>query len=45
MGMDGLLRSRMGDLQGILNGVDYEEFAPETDPYIAARYDGSFVKG
>src|SRR5918994_626796 len=45
MGMDGLLRSRMGDLYGILNGVDYEEFAPETDPYIAARYDGSFVEG
>src|SRR5215208_8253162 len=33
MGMDGLLRSRMGDLYGILNGVDYEEFAPESDPY------------
>ena len=32
MGMDGLLRSRMGDLYGILNGVDYEEFAPETTP-------------
>ena len=45
MGMDGLLRSRMDDLYGILNGVDYEEFAPETDPYIAARYDGSFVEG
>jgi starch synthase len=45
MGMDGLLRSRIGDLYGILNGVDYEEFAPETDPYIAARYDGSFVEG
>ena len=45
MGMDGLLCSRMGDLYGILNGVDYEEFAPETDPYIAARYDGSFVEG
>jgi starch synthase len=45
MGMDGLLRSRTDDLYGILNGVDYEEFAPETDPYIAARYDGSFVEG
>ena len=45
MGMDSLLRSRMGDLSGILNGVDYEEFDPETDPYIAARYDGSYVEG
>src|SRR5215211_4705650 len=35
MGMDGLLRSRTGALYGILNGVDYEEFAPATDPYIA----------
>jgi starch synthase len=45
MGMDGLLRSRKGELYGILNGVDYEEFDPETDPFIAARYDGSFVEG
>lgn len=44
MGMDGLLRSRVGDLYGILNGVDYEEFDPGTDPYIAARYNGYFVE-
>ena len=45
MGMDGLLRSRMDDFYGILNGVDYEEFNPRWDPHIAARYDGTFITG
>jgi starch synthase len=44
-GLDSLLRSRAGDLRGILNGVDYEEFDPRCDPWIAARYDGSFATG
>lgn len=37
-GFDGLLRARSKDLYGILNGVDYEEWNPETDPHIAANY-------
>lgn len=37
-GLDGLLRWRRQDLVGILNGVDYEEWNPATDPYVAARY-------
>jgi starch synthase len=37
-GMDGLLRSRGDVLTGILNGVDYSEWNPETDRYIAANY-------
>lgn len=37
-GLDGLLRSRQKDLVGILNGVDYDEWNPATDPYLAARY-------
>jgi starch synthase len=45
MGMDGLLRSRADDLYGILNGVDYEEFDPRTDPHLAARYDGLSEEG
>lgn len=45
MGMDGLLRARDGDLRGILNGVDYEDFDPQNDPRIAARYDGSSLEG
>ncbi|HWP44086.1 MAG TPA: glycogen/starch synthase, partial [Blastocatellia bacterium] len=35
---DGLLRSRSQDLFGILNGIDYDEWNTETDPYIAAHY-------
>jgi starch synthase len=37
-GFDGLLRARGRDLFGILNGVDYDEWNPATDPYIAAHY-------
>ncbi len=36
--LDGLLRLRGGVLTGILNGVDYSEWNPEADPFIAARY-------
>ncbi|MEW6209769.1 MAG: glycogen synthase GlgA [Acidobacteriota bacterium] len=35
---DGLLRARRQDLFGILNGVDYDEWSPERDPYIAANF-------
>ncbi|WP_197515695.1 glycogen/starch synthase [Arthrobacter sp. U41] len=44
-GMDGLLRARGDTARGILNGVDYEEFDPERDPWIDTRYDGSFIAG
>ncbi len=37
-GLDGLLRERRGVLSGILNGVDYERWNPETDPHLAAHY-------
>lgn len=37
-GLDGLLRARSGDLRGIVNGIDYNEFNPETDPYIVKNY-------
>lgn len=37
-GLDGLLRARSGDLRGILNGIDYEEFNPQTDKHIAYPY-------
>ena len=35
---DALLRARHNDLFGILNGVDYDEWSPERDRYLAARY-------
>ena len=37
-GLDGLLRARANSLRGIVNGIDYSEFDPETDPHIEARY-------
>ncbi len=37
-GLDGLMRARAGSLRGIVNGIDYEEFNPETDPYIEQNY-------
>ena len=36
-GLEDTLRRRSGDLFGILNGVDYEEWDPATDPHIAAH--------
>jgi starch synthase len=43
--LDGLLRSRASDLYGILNGVDYDEWNPETDPYIARNYGARDLTG
>ena len=44
-GLDGVLRARSQVLSGILNGVDYGEWNPETDPLIAARYSSSDLSG
>ncbi len=38
VGLDGVLRERAGDLYGIVNGIDYEIWNPETDKFIAANY-------
>ena len=37
-GLDGLLRARSRDLRGIVNGIDYDEFNPETDNLIDTPY-------
>lgn len=37
-GLDGLLNARANSLRGIVNGIDYEEFDPETDKYIEQNY-------
>jgi starch synthase len=37
-GLDGLLRHRSLVLSGILNGVDYAQWSPAADPFIAAPY-------
>ncbi len=36
--LDGLLRARSHDLRGIVNGIDTDDFNPETDPYIDHNY-------
>jgi starch synthase len=40
-GLEGVLRDRSSTLAGILNGVDYKEWSPQTDKYIAANYSPS----
>ena len=42
--LEGLLRSRKEDLFGILNGIDYEVFNPETDEYIYKNYNENTIK-
>ena len=37
-GLDGLLRARAKDLRGIVNGIDYREYDPATDPHIAKHF-------
>ena len=37
-GLEGILSARREDLFGILNGVDYDEWSPKTDRWIAAPY-------
>lgn len=37
-GLEGVLQKRASTLVGILNGVDYSQWDPETDPYLAANY-------
>ena len=37
-GLDGLMRARSNHLWGIVNGIDYEEYDPETDPYLVKNY-------
>jgi starch synthase len=37
-GLDGLLRARGDRLFGILNGVDYRDWSPETDKLIPVNY-------
>jgi starch synthase len=40
-----IFHQRHWDLRGILNGVDYSEWNPETDTHIAAHYSASDLSG
>lgn len=44
-GLDGILRMESGKLSGILNGIDYDSFDPETDPLIAHHFSSSDLTG
>jgi starch synthase len=44
-GLEGVLRSRAKDLYGVLNGVDYTEWNPETDEFLPANYSSDDLKG
>jgi len=37
-GLEGVVRQRAADLVGILNGVDYHQWNPWMDPYLAHHY-------
>ncbi len=44
-GLEGALRSRRDDLAGIMNGVDYNVWNPETDRHLWANYSASDYSG
>ena len=44
-GLDGFLKARADRLTGIVNGVDYSEWNPETDAHIARNYSSSDLAG
>jgi len=44
-GFDGILRYRAGDLVGILNGIDYDQWDPARDPHLPEPYDATNLAG
>lgn len=42
--LEGLLRERDNSLVGILNGIDYQEYNPYTDPYIFKQYEEDIIQ-
>jgi starch synthase len=42
--LDGILRKRQGELQGILNGIDCELYNPATDPSLFVNYTWRSIK-
>jgi starch synthase len=44
-GLDGVLRERASTVTGILNGVDYNEWSPEKDKFIASNYSPDDLTG
>lgn len=44
-GLEGVLRDRSANLRGIINGIDYNEWNPETDPFIAEHFSSRKLSG
>jgi starch synthase len=44
-GLEGVLRNRAATVTGILNGVDYDDWSPEADKFIAASYSATELSG
>ena len=44
-GLEGVLRGRAATVTGILNGVDYEEWSPQSDKFITAKYSSQNLSG
>jgi starch synthase len=43
--LEGVLRNRAATVTGILNGVDYEEWSPQTDKFAVAKYSAQDLSG
>ena len=44
-GLEGVLRARASTVTGILNGVDYNEWSPQTDKFLITRYSPEELSG
>jgi len=44
-GLEGVLRDRASTVTGILNGVDNDEWSPQTDKFIVAKYSPEDLSG
>jgi len=44
-GLEGLLAKRGDEIKGILNGIETDEWNPETDPYLIKNYSASKIAG
>lgn len=45
VGLEGVFQYRSKDLYGVIHGVDYSVWNPETDPLIAKTYSAKSLKG
>ena len=43
-GLEQLLNYRRNELYGIVNGIDYDEYNPATDPYLERNYDSNTIE-